>query len=139
MSIKIGTLNICLRLPNKKKLVKQMILNKEIDVLCFQETEIEANVDPKPMSFENFNFESENNQTKSRVGCYVNSNLNYVRKCELEGANNHLVIIDIKSTNNMRIINIYRPFNPINDVTPRQFLKNQLNLFFVLFICFLPC
>ena len=51
-----------------------------------------------------------------------------MRKSELEGTNNHLVIIDIKSTNNMRIINIYRPFNPINDVTPRQFFENQLSL-----------
>jgi exonuclease III len=100
-----------------------MIINNQIDILCIQETEIEANVDPKLMSFENFNFESESNQTKSRVGCYDNSNLNYARKCELEGANNHLVIINIKSTNTMRIININRPFNPINDVTPKQFLR----------------
>jgi exonuclease III len=103
--------------------VKQIIINNEIDVLCIQETEIEANIGHKLMSFENYNFESENNQKKS----YINFNLNYVRKSELEGVNNHLVI-DIKLTNNMRLINIYRPFNLSNDVTPRQFFENQLNL-----------
>ena len=40
MEIKIGTLNLCLGQQSKKELVKQTILNKEIDILCLQETEL---------------------------------------------------------------------------------------------------
>ena len=39
MKIKIGTLNLCLGQKSKKELVKQTILNEEIDMLCMQETE----------------------------------------------------------------------------------------------------
>ena len=40
MDIKIATLNLCLGLQQKKNLVKQIIIDEQIDVLCMQETEI---------------------------------------------------------------------------------------------------
>ena len=45
MSIKIATLNLCLGLTNKKNNVKQILNEEEIDVLCLQETEVDADVD----------------------------------------------------------------------------------------------
>jgi hypothetical protein len=33
MPIKISTLNLCLKLPNKKNLVTQLILHNDVDVL----------------------------------------------------------------------------------------------------------
>ncbi len=128
MPIKIGSLNLCLGLQNKKELVKQLIVENEIDVLCVQETELIANLDHDLMSFKNFNYESEINDVISRVGLLINSGLDYTRRRDLEGTNNHVIIIDIMSTKTTRIINIYRPFNPRSGIHPRQFFISQLNL-----------
>lgn len=54
MQTKIGTLNLCLGLSNKKDLVKKMIIDEKIDILCLQETELEINVDQNLMSFNGF-------------------------------------------------------------------------------------
>jgi exonuclease III len=85
MPIKIGSLNLCLGLPNKKDLVKKLILENEIDVLCLQETELDVNLDHDLMSFKNFNYESEINDIRSRVGTFINSGLDYIRRRDLEG------------------------------------------------------
>ena len=128
MTTRIATLNLCLGLKNKKDLVKHLITENKIDILCLQETEIEINIDHKLLSLPGFNFESEIGGSKSRVGTYVNSNLNYIRRPDLEGVNSHLVIIDVKSNPQLRIINIYRSFCPPDNQTPREFFKNQLGL-----------
>ena len=95
MEFKIATLNLCLGLNNKKDLIKRLVIDEKIDILCMQETEIEINVDCSLLSFPSYIYESENNTTKSRVGCYVNSKLSYARRADLEGLNSHLVILDI--------------------------------------------
>ncbi len=83
-----------------------------MDVLCLQETELDRNLDHNLLSLPEFNYESEINNVKSRVGMYIRSKINYVRQTELEGINSHIVIIDIKCKTNLRLITIYRPFNP---------------------------
>ena len=62
------------------------------------------------------------------MGIYVNSSINYVRKFELEIINTHVIILDILGNTNLRIINIYRSFNPANNYSPRELFKIQLNL-----------
>jgi exonuclease III len=127
MTIKIALLNLCLGLPNKKNIVKQLILNNDIDVLCLQETEIDSNIDHNLMSFIKYNYESESNNIRSRVGCYINSSLNYIRRSDLEENDLHLLIIDIKSIKNLRKIIINKPFDLHNNINPRTFFKNQLH------------
>jgi hypothetical protein len=128
MSYNIATLNLCLGLPNKKNLVKEIIINKKIDILCLQETELRINFDHNLLSFPGVNYESEINDTCSRVGVYINSNIDYTRRNDLEGLNSHLVILDIEGHKKLRIINIYRPFNPQNTVPPREFFVYQMEL-----------
>ena len=65
---------------------------------------------------------------KARVGIYVGDSLNYVRRNDLEGENKHLVIIDILGTTSVRIINLYRSFNPQNRITPKANFISQLLL-----------
>ena len=123
MPIKIATLNLCLGLPGKKETVKQIIIKEKIDILCLQETEI-ANIDASLLSFKGYTFENENNSAKARVGMYINSNIKYVRRVDLEGVDSHLVIVDVcnyNSNKNLRLITIYRTFNPQNQQNPRQF------------------
>ena len=126
MIIKSATLNLCLGLKNKKDLIKQIIIENKIDIMCLQETEIENNFDHNLLSFPGYNYESELNDIKSRVGTYVRKGLDYVRRTDLEGTNSHLVVIDLKT--NKRIINLYRSFNPPNNLSPRTFFNKQLSL-----------
>ena len=128
MVIKIGTLNLCLGIQHKKNIVKQMIIDTELDVLCLQETELDANTDHELLSFQSFNYESEVNSIKSRVGVYIKQKMNYVRRLDLEGSDAHLVIIDIKSKCDLRIITIYRPFNPQGGAHPKNFFNYQITL-----------
>ena len=57
MSYNIATLNLCLGLPNKKNLVKEIIINEKIDILCLQETELRINFDHNLLSFPGVNYE----------------------------------------------------------------------------------
>jgi hypothetical protein len=54
--------------------------------------------------------------------------LNYDRRTELEGTDSHIVITDIKGTRNLRVRNIYRCFNPSNNLSQREFFIYQLGL-----------
>ena len=124
-TIKIATLNLCLGLKNKKEIVKKLILDNGIDILCLQETEIEPSFPVNLLTFRGYSYESENNSYKSRCGIYVSDKISYVRKTEIEPANNHLVVIDLNDKHNTRIINIYRPFNPKN-LNQKHFFDAQL-------------
>jgi hypothetical protein len=65
------------------------------------------------MSFPDYVNESKLNETRSRVGCYVKSNISYVRRIDLEGKNSHLIILDIKT----KVIKESLTFNALS--TPR--------------------
>jgi hypothetical protein len=68
---KIATLNLALELTNKKTLIKQIILQENIDVMRLQETE---------------------------VGLYISSTLNYVKRNDLERTEPHLAITEMKES-----------------------------------------
>ena len=123
MKIKIGTLNLCLGLQAKKELVKQTILFEEIDVLCMQETESNKNLDHNLLSFPGFTIETEKNTMNSKVGIFISSKINSVRKLELEGEDSNLVIINLMGKSKCRIINVYRSFAPQHGVSQRAKLK----------------
>jgi hypothetical protein len=40
-------------------------------------------------------YESETNEALSRVGVYIKSDINFVRRTELEGVNQHIIVIDV--------------------------------------------
>ena len=126
IKINLGTLNLCLGLTNKKEIVKRLINDENIDIICLQETELTNNLDHNLMSLNGYVYESEINCKLSRVGVYLKAGINYVRQFDLEGRDLHLVIIDIKANKNTRIINIYRSFNPQNGQHPRTFFYSQL-------------
>ena len=108
----------------------EKILNEEcIDILCLQEVELESNFDENLMRIPGYSLEVENNRNKRRVCIYVTRKLNYKRMANLEGINNHLVIIDVEVNTNesRRVINIYRSFNP-HEVSPATSFLNQLNV-----------
>ena len=75
--LKIATLNLCLGLKFKKDLVKEILINNDIDILSMQETEIEVNFDLELLNIPGYNFEAENGDQKKRVGMYINSELSF--------------------------------------------------------------
>ena len=122
---KIATLNLCLGLKNKKDMIARLIQEEEIDILCLQETEIQAGFNTNLLTFRGFNYENEQNDLKSRCGIYVSNKISYVRRSDLETNGLHSVIIDLNDTKKTRLINIYRPFNPPNK-TQKEFFEAQL-------------
>jgi hypothetical protein len=128
MVLKIATWNLCLGLINKKFQVKQTLLAEQIDVCCMQETEIKDNYPVELLTFPGYTIEVESNDVKSRVGFYINDQIKFTRRKDLEGMNSNLIIIDIIQNKPVRLINIYRSFRPQDNVTPREKFKYQLGL-----------
>ena len=62
MQAKVAVLNLCLGLKNKTDLVKQLILDNNVDICCQQETEIEISYPTKILSFSGYNYKSEKTQ-----------------------------------------------------------------------------
>ena len=115
--VTIASLNLCLGLANKKLEVENLINNNHLDVLCLHETEIPKSMDPKILAVKDFVLELENNSVKARTGIYLSNCINYKRKSELEGIDSNLLIVDIYTKKGpKRLINIYRSFNPQNNV-----------------------
>jgi hypothetical protein len=59
---------------------------------------------------------------------YIQSSLKYVRRKVLENTGLHIIIIDLISNIKLRIINMYRPINPLGNILAREFFQLQLNL-----------
>jgi hypothetical protein len=83
MQLKIVSLNFCLELT-KKDLIKSLILEDIIEKLFLQETDIKINFDHNLLSFPCFNYETKTSCIYSKVGCYINSSLSYVRRVDLD-------------------------------------------------------
>ena len=128
MDLKVASLNLCLGLKCKKIEIENLLLNNGISILCMQEVELESGCDPEILSIKDYNLEIELNSVKSRVGVYINKSVEYMRMSNLEGVNSHIVIIDIPNCSIKRIINVYRSFNPQNNVNAREKFKYQLEI-----------
>ena len=128
MPCKIATWNLCLGLQGKKLLVKEEILKNKIDICCMQETEIPHDYPTNILTFPGFQLEVEENDLKARVAIYVADGLKYTRKLNLEGKNSNMIVIDVEMKKSLRIINVYRSFNPQNNVNPRTKFNYQLDL-----------
>jgi hypothetical protein len=50
------------------------------------------------------------------------------RKFDLKKENSHMVVIEMKAKPKLRMITLYRSFNPQNHVHPRIFFTYQLEL-----------
>jgi hypothetical protein len=84
MVIKLATLNICFGLPNKKTIIKQIILQENIEVPYVQVTKISKNFDHNFLSLPGCRFESENILFGSSVGMYVNVDVHVTRRTDIE-------------------------------------------------------
>ena len=58
----------------------------------------------------------------------IKNGINYVRRNDLEIVDTSVIIIDVNSDLNYRIINVYRSFNPPNGITQKVAFAQQLNI-----------
>ena len=126
--LKIATWNICLGLKNKKDYVSSVINEHKIDICCLQEVDLETDYPSEILSFKNYSIEVETNDYKARVAVYIKNGISRHRRHELEGTNSNVIVIDLDLTKKYRLINLYRLFNPPNNVGQVEHFANQINI-----------
>ena len=57
---------------------------------------------PGILSFPGYGIETENNSNVARVAIYINNSIQYSRRCDLEGVDSNLMIIDLAGAINIR-------------------------------------
>ena len=127
-SLRLGTWNLCLGLPNKKDLVTSYLNTNNVDLCCLQETEVIKDFPEHLLSCGGFNLELELNDMKKRAGIYIRNSIKYKRRIDLEVKNCHVVIVDILCSPAIRIICLYRSFRPPGMLSPDVFFSSQLSL-----------
>ena len=108
--IKLSSWNLCLGL--KKKYVYETLNGENIDICLLQEVEIQTDYPSELLSSKNYKIEIEKSSHKARCAIAIKKTINYTRREDLEGLDLSIVVIDIDSSRNYRIINFYRLFNP---------------------------
>ena len=125
--IKIATWNLCLGLLNKKEYVYQTLNYENIDLCLFQEAEIEKDLNVNLLSSKNYCLEVECVSNKARCAVAIKNNLTYTRRTDLEDSDLGIMVIDINNTTNYRIVNLYRQFNPPNNLSQVEHFSLQIN------------
>jgi hypothetical protein len=128
MTLKIATWNLCLGLFHKKDYVRTQLHENNIDILTLQETDLSPELQLENLQIKGYSIEVENNNKKRRVAIYVKNSISYKRRIELEKENLHVIVLDIEISPPVRIITIYRTFNPQIQCTPRENFREQLNI-----------
>ena len=128
MPLKIATWNLCLGIFHKKDYVRNILEENQIDVISLQETEISKDTDLENLKIRGYTLEVEENDEKMRIASYIKNGLHYRRRHDLEEKNRHLMIIDIETNPQTRIITIYRTFKPQQQITSRDHFKLQLQI-----------
>ena len=107
--------------------VTETLHREGIDICCIQETGVLQGYPEELLNCNNFVLELEMNDTKKRTGIYLNKNLKYKRRRDLEKINMHVVVVDIIGHQSIRIISLYRSFRPV-DLSPSVFFESQLEI-----------
>ena len=95
-NFKIGSLNLCLGLPNKKETVVQLLSENAIGVCGLQETEMPMNFPENILNSGGNTLELELNNEKKRSGFYIRKNISYIRRKDLEIINVHVLVVDVE-------------------------------------------
>ena len=125
--IKIATWNLCLGLSNKKEYVYQTLNCENIDLCLFQEAKIEKDLNVNLLSSKNYCLEVECVSNKARCAVAIKNNLSYTRRTDLEDSDLGIMVIDINDTTNYCIVNLYRQFNPPNNLSQVEHFSLQIN------------
>ena len=126
--MKVASWNLCLGLRNKRDYVSRVIVDEKIDICCLQEVDIAKDYPSDILSIKDFSLDVDNNDIKARVAIYTRMTIPKKRRSDLEGNNSNIIVIDLDLKLKYRIINLYRSFNPPNNLNQNEHLKYQLDL-----------
>ena len=113
---------------NKKDTVTDYLKINNIQLCCLQETEVLVGFPDNILNCGGYNIELEQNSVKKRVSIYLQKDLNYVRRFDLEKEDHHIVIVDVKIVVPFRVISIYRSFRPQGGIQPESLFNAQLGV-----------
>lgn len=126
--MKVASWNLCLGLRNKRDYVSRVIEDEKIDVCCLQEADIDKEYPNEILSIKDYSLDVDKNDVKARVAIYTKNTIPKKRRTDLEGSNSNIIVIDLDLKFKYRIINLYRTFNPPNNLNQYEHLKYQLDL-----------
>ena len=126
MSVKIASWNLCLGLKKKKDYVLNTLRQENIDICLLQEVDIPRDYPTNILSSKDYKLEVEKSTVKSRCAILIKNNIDYTRREDLESIDLSLCVIDVNGSENWRIINCYRLFNPPNNQSQSEHFALQL-------------
>ena len=72
-----------------------MIIAIKIYICCMQEIELSKDYNHEILSFDVYSLICETNCVKARIGIYVRTSVNFLRRMDLEHENNGLIILEL--------------------------------------------
>ena len=126
--IKCATWNVCLGLTNKKDIVLNELRRLDISICSLQEVDIKKDFPIDTLASKDYKIEVENNSIKARTAIYIKTDIEYKRMNTIEEPELNVIIIDINLKTKVRLVNLYRVFNPVNGMSQIDFFRNQMRI-----------
>ena len=126
--MKLATWNTCLGMLNKKDYIYNTLRSENVEICMLQEVEIKIDFPTQLLSSADYKIEKELCNNTARTAIVIKNNIDYKRRLDLEKEDMSLMIIDVDSHSKYRILNLYRQFNPPNNLTQISHFTEQLNL-----------
>ena len=115
-------------MKNKKDFIYNKLSSEKIDICALQEVEIQHGYDCNQLSSKDYRLEVEKVSGKARIATAIKNNINYTRRNDLEKEDSSVIIIDLNSNPKLRLINIYRSFNPPKNKNALTAFKEQIEI-----------
>ena len=110
-NISLCTWNVCLGARCKLSIIKDLLYDNKIDVLCVQESEIKSEENLDDYQITNYSLEAEivSAGFKIRTVMYIKSDISYQRINQLEKADSHQIVIKLLKAN-VVVTSLYRTY-----------------------------
>ena len=110
-NISLCTWNVCLGARCKLSIIKDLLNDNKIDVLCVQESEIKSEENLDEYQIMNYSLEAEivSAGFKIRTVMYIKSDISYRRINQLEKADSHQIVIKLLKAN-VVVTSLYRTY-----------------------------
>ena len=115
-------------MKNKKDYIYNKLSSEKIDICALQEVEIQHGYDCNLLSSKDYRLEVEKVSGKARIATAIKNNIDYTRRNDLEKEDSSVIIIDLNSNPKLRLINIYRSFNPPKNKNALTAFKEQIEI-----------
>ena len=115
-------------MKNKKDYIYNKLSSEKIDICALQEVEIQHGYDCNLLSSKDYRLEVEKVSGKARIATAIKNNIDYTRRNDLEKEDSSVIIIDLNSNPKLRLINIYRSFNPPKNKNALAAFKEQIEI-----------